>query len=145
MAQVDFYGIQQQIKTQLDSSLASVITSGVRVEIEPLDTLAEQTLFVGIFLDTSPIELINIGGSTPHIFKPTFLIECVAWHEDMPATIQNRDNLMKEVIEVLLLDRTLNGLVEVSQVINVDFETGQDDNAGLFADAILTFETEVRG
>ena len=145
MAQVDFFGIQQQIKTQLDNSLASVVTSGVRVEIEPLGTLAEQTLFVGIFLDTSPIELINIGGATPHIFKPTFLIECVAWHEDMLAAVQNRDNLMKEVIEVLLKDRTLNAKVEVSRVLNIDFETGQDDNAGLFADAMLTFETKLRG
>jgi hypothetical protein len=145
MAQVNFYGIQQQIQTQLQSSLASVPNSGVRIEIEPIVTLAEQTLFIGIFLDNSPITLVNIGGLTPHTFRPIFLIECVAWHEDMPTAVQNRDNLMKEVIEVLLLDRTLNGEVLVSEVTNADFQTGRDDNAGLFADAILTFETELRG
>lgn len=142
MAQVDFYGIQQQIQTQLQNSLT---TAEVRVEIEPIWTAPEQTLFVGIFLDNCPIELINIGGPTPHIFKPTFLIECVAWHEDMPTVVQNRDNLMKEVTEVLLLDRTLDGKVEVSLTTNWDLQTGRDANAGLFADAILTFETELRG
>ncbi len=145
MAQVDFFAIQQQIKTQLDSSLASKASSGVLVEIEPVYSLSEQTLSVGVFKDNCPIELINIGGATPHIFKPVFLIVTTAWHEDMPTAVQNRDNLMKEVTEVLLLDRTLNAQVEVLLLTNIDWMTGEDANAGLFADAVLTVETEVRG
>lgn len=142
MSQVDYYGIQEAIQAQLQNSLT---TQGVTIEIEPTEIPDMKFPFIGIYLEESPRDLKFIGGNKPHLVKPMFRIACLEFHaEIMRDAIKKRDVFLKEVEEVLLLDRKFNNKIATSLVTKVEFDTGKN-NPGYFAEGDIILETEVRG
>lgn len=142
MSQVDYYGLLEAIKTQLTTSLT---TQGVAVEIEPTENYDLRTPAIGIFLDEVPRDLTFIGGGKPHLLRPLFRIACLEFHaETMRDAIKKRNDFIKEVEEVLLLDRKFNNNAATSLVKKIEFDTAKSD-PGYFAEGDIILELEVRG
>lgn len=143
MAQIDYFGIQEGIQTQLQNSLT---TGGVLVEIEPPCLLDVNVPHVGIFLNKSNREAKFLSAAgTQSLVNPEFEITCVQYNmEEMKEACRLRDLLVKEVEEVLLLDRTLQSTVTTSQLENeIEFDTTQ--NEGFYAGASIKFTAQLRG
>lgn len=142
MAQIDYYGIQEAIKTQLTTSLTN---RKATIEIEPTEVPDSAYPFIGIYLDESPRDLKFIGGTRPHIAKPVFRIACLEFHaEVMRDAIKKRDDFLKEVEEVLLLDRKFSGAAATSIITKVEFDTGKN-NPGYLAEGDIILKMDVRG
>jgi hypothetical protein len=151
MAKIDYYGIQTQIKTQLTNSLGTLVLSNtnVGIEIEPIDDPDSQDPWIGIYLDEAPIKttFLGIGGPQQHIINPTFILEVFTFDiNEFRNAAERRDDLVGDVKETLMLDRTLGGKVVVSHLTGIKFDRARmDDESGFFAGAEITYVTEVRG
>jgi hypothetical protein len=144
MAQVDYFGIQQAIQTQLSNSLT---TQNVSINIEPIDDCDSVEPWIGIYLEEAVREVLTIGGSTPHEITATFVIECFQFDiNEFRNACERRDDFIKEVEEVLLLDRTFSGAVTVSEITKVSFDIGKlPDDVGFYVGGEIFLETRVRG
>jgi len=144
MSQVDYFGISQAIETQLTNSLT---TANVSINIEPIDDPDGVVPWIGIYLEEASWEDIRTGGTTPHEVTNTFVIECIQFDiNEFKNACEKRDDFIKEVTEVLLLDRTFSGAVTVSHINKITFENGSSpDDVGFFAIGEIFLEARLKG
>ena len=145
MSQIDYYAIEEAIKTQLNNSLTNF--TGINIEIEYEITLDIGVPWIGIFLSEAPRNVAVIRATTGpyNDVKPTFGITCRGYNlESMSEACRQRDNLLKEVEDVLQLDTSIQETVLMSNITNTDFETGRDTR-GFYSEGTITLVTELRG
>jgi hypothetical protein len=144
MAQVDYYGVEQAIQTQLTNSLT---TTNVSNNIEPIDDPDGHVPWIGIYLEEANWEDIRIGGNTPHEVNLSLVVECIQFDiNEFRNACEKRDDFIKEVTEVLLLDRTFNGTVTVSQINKITFDHGLlPDDVGFFAGGEIFLTARLKG
>jgi hypothetical protein len=144
MSQIDYYAIEEAIETQLNNSLTTV---GVKIDIEYATTMDISVPWIGIFLVEAPRNVAVIRATTGpyNDVKPTFGITCRGYNlESMAEACRQRDNLLKEVEEVLQLDTSIQSTVSMSNITNTDFEAGTESE-GFYSEGTITLVTELRG
>lgn len=144
MSQVDYFAIEEAIKTQLQNSLS---TTGVTIDIEIETTLDTGVPWIGIFLSEAPRE-IKVMRATIGAFNninPTFGITCRGYNlESMSKACEQRDDLLNDVENILQIDPTIQTTVLMSNITNTDFETGRASR-GFFSEGTITLITRLRG
>ena len=132
MARVDYFGIEEAIKSILD---ADADLAGVEVLIEEELTIQRGNV-VGIYLDDrdAPNEDQSLSAGTRTRFNVRFSIWC--WHfgvgRDRRVPMEQRDDLIGKVEIALMKERTLNDTVNSSWLEGGEFLSGPDPTGNQF-------------
>lgn len=124
MAAIDYYGIEDTIR----STLATACGSGINVTAEvaqPMDTRP----WVGVYLNER-IAPTNqpIAAGTRQRYQLRFSIWCWCWSLDNPrSAAEARDDLIGTVESALMSNRRMGGAVENGVLQGGSFETAKDD------------------
>lgn len=133
MARLDYYAIEEAIKTNLESYST---TNGFswKVHVEDAITLAsDECPGIYIYLDRrdAPIDLQTLANGTRTNYRLTFSIWCVEWHFDtVRDAVRLRDDLIGNVELALMSDRTIGGNCKYSWLEGG--EMGNYENDGTF-------------
>ena len=132
MARVDYFNIEEQIKTILDDD----------ADLSDVDILIEEEISVqrgnviGIYLDErdAPDDEQSLSAGTRTRFNVRFSIWC--WHfgigRDRRVPMQQRDDLVGKVEIALMKKRTLNDTVNMSWLEGGEFLSGPDPTGNQF-------------
>lgn len=141
MAAIDYYGIEDTIR----STLATACGSGVNVTAEvqqPMDTKP----WVSIYLTgrTAP-EDQPIAAGTRQRYQLNFSIWVWCWSLDNPAkAAEARDDLIGTVETALMNNRNMGGAIDTGYLQGGSFETAKDDRNIHVAGGEVVFVAEAR-
>jgi len=124
MARIDYYYLEQLIKTGLETGLGSTVT----VEIEPENIAAEQCPLVGIYLTgREPFETQPIAAGT--IQRYTIRIELWCWecNLDKQLAFEHRDDLIGNTEIAIMEQRAAKGIGQYGlRLLGGEFESGRE-------------------
>ena len=132
MARVDYFNIEEAIKTILD---ADADLAGVSVLVEEELTVQRGNV-IGIYLDDRDAADADqsLSAGTRTRFNVRFTIWC--WHfgvgRDRRVPMEQRDDLVGKVEIALMKERTLNGTVTTSWLEGGEFLSGPDPTGNQF-------------
>ena len=123
MARVDYYSIEQAIRTQL---LADAGLSNITVTIEE-ELSFQRGDIIAIFLDRrdAPAEEQTLSAGTHIRMHLKFSIWCFHFGLVVADSIERRDDLLGKVELALMRDRTFSGAVNSSWITGGEFQTGE--------------------
>ena len=140
MARIDYFAIEEVIKTQLtgDSTLV-----GVSVHVEDELTMARgKHVFISLERRDAPDEQA-IAAGTQTRFQIRFSLKCFDFGLDRRGALEARDDLLGKVEVALMKDRTFSGAVAMSWLAGGEFESGQGTD-GFFAAAEVVLIADAR-
>ena len=145
MARVDYYAIEQEIKTVLEADAA---LAGVTVTIEEeLMFGSESTPWIGVYLDRrdAPPALQRLGAGQSTRFLLRFPLWCWEYHlESITKAIQRRDDLVGKIEVALMKNRTLSGKVATSWLEGGELPSARlPEQAGFVSGAEVILVAEV--
>lgn len=138
MARVDYYAIQEAIKTVLD---ADANLSGVTVVLEEDEFLIEQTPWIGIYLLDRNKDGESIAAGTRQHFDVRYELWCVEHHpETVRQAAEARDDLIGNAEVALMGNRNLSGTLAAGVALEIEsgeFETARSQAGFVMAGSII--------
>lgn len=131
MARIDYFSIEEAIKTVLDDD--ADVTGSVLIEEE---ITIQRGNIIGIYLDdrNAADEDQSLSAGTRTRFNVRFTIWC--WHfgigRDRRGPMEQRDDLVGKVEIALMKKRTLNDTVTMSWLEGGEFLSGPDPTGNQF-------------
>lgn len=124
MARLDYYTIELNIQTVLQAAAA---LSGVTVEVEHDVNFNEgDHVLIKLARREAPASMQGLSAGTRTRMLVHFELYCMSCHLNVPQARQNRDNLIGNVENVLMADRTFsNSQIATSWFEGGEFEEGQ--------------------
>lgn len=145
MSEINYFAIEEAIKTQLSNNVALLNLSPIIEIEEDSNLIADKCPYVGIYLSSweSPATEERIGGSTPYTTYLGFEIWCYEFAMENKACAILRDNLLQKVKEALKSDRTFNNNILIWRYEGGDFDNGKNSE-GYFKGVSIKLRAEVR-
>ena len=140
MAAIDYYGIENNLKTILKLALGAGVIVTAEVS-QPMDTIP----WVAIYLDgrTAP-EDQPIAAGTRQRYQLKFSIWCWCWSLDNSAkAAEARDDLMGTVESAIMRNRSIGTSVENGMLQGGSFQTAKDDRGMHIAGGEIIYLTDV--
>ena len=141
MARVDYFAIEEAIRTQLKAD-TDTVKSHILIEPDAAQLPAGGDA-IAIYLDRrdAPQELQNLAAGLRTRFLVTFSIWCFHFALMQKAEFEKRDDLVSQVELALMTDRTLSGAVDTSWLSGGEFFNSRTNDQDIFmlgAEVILT-------
>lgn len=139
MARIDYYEIQNAIKTMLD---ADSTLSGVKNRLEALDIIAENCPQTVIILKSRNNILEEIAAGQHIRMGITFEVWCYEYALEILQAMKKRDDLIGKVEIALMKNRTLNSTVQYHTITGGEFENVQSANFGWISGGSIVLVAE---
>ncbi len=99
---------------------------------------------VGVRLDSESAVEDVMGSPEPYLTTLRYHLTCVSFSPDgMREAVRKRNELVMAVRNLLSADRTMGGILLVSQLVGIDFDSAPVDT-GYFAAAIIEMNVIMR-
>lgn len=128
MARIDYYAIEEKLQEIL---LADTRLLGAEIRVEGEMDFNAAGSWVGIYLerrDPAPQQSLDAGRSTRYRLQLSLWCWCMDI-EDPAKAVQARDALLAKVEQILMENRTIGGLVDMSWLQGGQLPTGRLDGS----------------
>ena len=138
MARLDYYAIEEGIKTTLEADSA---LDGVKIHIEEESLFSNDecpAIFIYIESRDAPIDMQRLAAGTRTDFQMRFSLWCVEFHlESIPKAAELRDDLLGNAEVALMKDRVLGGTVVKAWLEGGRFLSGEVEGGFIMAAEII--------
>lgn len=142
MARVDYFAIQEAIKTVLEAD-QTIADAHIALE-EELEFNQQNHILIYLMDRDAPENRQTLSGGTRTKFLINFSIWCFAYHmSELKEAMRRRDDLIGKVEIALMKNRSLGGVVDGSWITGGEFaNASQEGSASLFAGGEIRLTTE---